>query len=54
MWSQSAGSLWVELLDELIHIVEVFDPFAEHLELDFIEYLVGLVFPIHFCGSFNL
>lgn len=48
MWRKLAGVLRIEFSDELIHIVEIFNALSIHLQLNFVEYLIGLVFPIHF------
>jgi hypothetical protein len=45
---ENSRVFWIELLDELVQSVKVFDTFSEHLLFDFVVDLVGFVFPVHF------
>ena len=53
MRSEGAGALGVELVDGVLDEGEVFDSLGEHLAFDFVEYLVGLVLPVHRSYRFN-
>jgi hypothetical protein len=45
---ENSRVFWIELLDELVQSVKVFNTFAEHLLFDFVVDLIGFVFPVHF------
>ncbi len=47
VWGESAGCLGVELRDELVDVGEGFYSFGVHLLFDFVEDLIGFVFPVH-------
>lgn len=47
MRGEDSGLLRVELQDELIDEMEGLDTLGIHLLFDFVEDLVGFVFPVH-------
>ncbi len=47
MRGEDSGLLGVELQDELVDEMEGLDTLGIHLLFDFVEDLVGFVFPVH-------
>lgn len=54
MRGKGPGVLGVEGLDVLVEEVEGLDALAIHLLLDFVEDLVGFVFPVHDAASYKI
>ena len=47
MGGDCSGVLGIKIVGEVVDESEAFDALGEHLVFDFVEDLVGLVFPVH-------